>query len=146
MFGFPQFAKAQLSCQQTVNKVVRQIRSKGVPQVKTYLYKNQANTHNTGNPTNRKDILLIVMYNSDRNNIFNVGKVQNVVNSGQLQNTWANSIVRSCGGTAVVAFTQDATDWLIEYAVQPNMSAKARQCVDSQPIFSWNEFYCPPGS
>ena len=141
LFAFPQLANAQLSCQGTVNKVVKQIRSQGVPQVKTSLLRGQANNYNTGNPTNRKDALEISMAPRSRDNSSKV--IESILNSGQLMNGWANSIVRACGGTAVVNFKLYQTDLEVSYAIQADLRTKVRQCVDDYQGLAWNETFCP---
>ncbi|MBW4576045.1 MAG: hypothetical protein KME08_12260 [Aphanothece sp. CMT-3BRIN-NPC111] len=141
IFVFPQFANAQLSCQGTVNKVVGQIRSQGVPEVKSNIFRGQANTYNTGNPTNRQDTLEILMASTSGDNSSNV--IENILNSEQLMNVWANSIITACGGTAVVNFRLYQTDWEVSYAVQADLKTKVRQCVDDYQGLSWNETFCP---
>ncbi len=50
-------SEPKLGCQATVNKVLQEIRSKGVRRTWFKLYKGKANENNTGNPTNRTDEL-----------------------------------------------------------------------------------------
>lgn len=138
----PKSANAQLSCQETVNDVVDQIQELGIPEVKTDVEKGTANGANTGNPTNRQDVVAIAMVAryDDRN--FYV--IDNIMNSSQLMNNWADSIVKVCGGTAVVSFGQYGTSWVAEYAIQSDLSTRLRDCITPLHEFpwSWNESLC----
>ena len=54
-------SEPKLGCQATVDKVLQEIRSKGVRRTWFKLYEERANENNTGNPTNRTDELHIIL-------------------------------------------------------------------------------------
>ena len=63
-------SEPKLGCQATVNKVLEEIRSKGVRRVKFSIYKGTANSYRTGNPTNRTDVLNIALSSVDWSGTF----------------------------------------------------------------------------
>jgi hypothetical protein len=54
-------SEPKLGCQATVDKVLEEIRSKGVRQVAFSVSKGTANNYKTGNPTSRTDVLQITL-------------------------------------------------------------------------------------
>lgn len=127
-----QILQAQIpSCQATVDKVIQEIRSKGVKTVKFEISRGTANEGYTGNPTNRTDILNISMRKHNMGKPES-GQIANILNSSRLMNVWANEIVKNCGNTAIVVFAQNFTDWLISYYIQSDGTTKEQECIDPQ--------------
>ncbi len=134
---------AQESCQATVNDVINQIKNKGVSHVRFEVEKSVANEYHDGNPTQRNDILNIILGGymmSDREHY----QVVNILYSSVLMNAWANEIVKSCGNTAVVSFGENQTDWIMQYAIQEDGKTKERECLEtsSNDKLAWNLQYC----
>ena len=125
-------SEPKLGCQATVNKVMQEIRSKGVRKVKFEIYKGVANEGvanegKTGNPTSRTDVLHTVM--GERVSKTDLPQINNVMGSSQLMNTWANQIVKNCGNTAIVYFGVSNTDWGEDYYIQSDGTTKLNKCV-----------------
>ena len=125
----------QVSCQATVDKVLLEIRSKGVTWVKFKLNKGIANDGRAGNPTNRTDVLSIIISSTDWNMTTRpdprIGSIiVNIMQSGKLMKSWADRIVATCSNTAIVSFGVYKSDYIIEYYIQSDGTAKLNKCVD----------------
>lgn len=124
-----QSLQAQIpSCQATVDQVLQEIRAKEVKTVDFNISRGTANESNTGNPTNRTDVLRIGMGKHgmgerERN------QIENILSSSRLMNFWANNIVKSCGNTAIVVFNLNFSDWIISYYIQSDGTTKEQECV-----------------
>lgn len=134
---------AQSSCQATVNNIITEIKNKGVSHVRFEVEQNVANQYHNGNPTNRNDVLEIILGGymiSDTEHY----QVVNILYSSVLMNAWANEIVKNCGNTAVISFGENQTDWITQYAVQENGKTKERECLESigDKKLAWNVQYC----
>ncbi|MCZ8226057.1 MAG: DUF2974 domain-containing protein [Microcystis sp. LE19-84.1B] len=139
----------QASCQATVDKVMQEIRSKGVRRVWIYrLSKGTANEGRIGNPTNRTDELHIILspYNGinwipdPKNNQI----IENIMASQILMKSWADKIVVNCNNTAIVSFGVDQTDWTESYYVQSDGTTKLMEClkVSTPPsILPWGKIW-----
>jgi hypothetical protein len=139
-------------CQATVDKVIQEIRSKGVRRAWIYrLSKGTANEGTTGNPTNRTDELSIVLssYNETYTNSDTKSEniITNIMNSTTLMKSWADKIVSSCSNTAIVLFGADQTDYVISYYIQSDGKTKLRDCVvntkTSPSILHWGTEWGP---
>lgn len=71
---------------------------------------------------------------------------ENILNSSQLQQDWANYLVKSCNNIAVVTFAKAQSGWNNQYAIQSNGLTKARDCLSpgqgSDGLTPWNYSYC----
>ncbi|MEA5534133.1 Mbeg1-like protein [Crocosphaera sp. XPORK-15E] len=118
----------QASCQATVNKVLQEIRSKGVRRVEFSVYKGTANSYRTGNPTNRTDVLDIILIDDVGATTNNGIAISNIFASPKVLNNWANQIVKSCGNTAIVSFGISQSDIGISYYIQQDGTTKKEKC------------------
>jgi hypothetical protein len=142
----PKTALAQSSCQNTIKKVVNQMRIKGVRQVHLNIDKNVTNYRNTGNPTNRTDTISLTLSHYSQSGIpdqKSAGKIENILKSPVLLKTWADLIVANCEDTAVVTFIQDQSDWVLDYAIQADSTTRKRECnFDIKVPLPWNQYNC----
>jgi hypothetical protein len=127
-------SEPKLGCQATVNKVLQEIRSKGVRRVKFEIYKGVANEDRTGNPTNKTDVLAIVLssyYSETRTNSDSRSQyiIDNIMNSTTLMKSFADKIVVNCSNTAIVSFGMDGSDWVKSYYIQSDGTTKLNKCV-----------------
>jgi len=108
-------SEPKLGCQATVDKVLEEIRSKGVRRTWFKLYKGRANEYNTENPTNRTDKL-------ER----------------------ADRIVANCSNTAIVGFGNDQSDWGEDYYIQSDGTTKLNKCVPAgtHGLLPWGVSHC----
>jgi hypothetical protein len=146
-------------CRENTRLVVREIGSFGTP---VYLRTdNNANSYHSGNPTDRRGYLSIVLGNlRSEQGIYTLAysfnskqpkevyqTVSNILNSHALQQKWSNSLVKSCPDLAVVSYGLANSDWIVEYAIQENETTRRRDCLDydrdrsSLPL-SWNTRGC----
>ena len=136
---------AQSSCQATVNGVIREINRKGVTAVNLRVFQGTANDSNYGNPTNRTDEILIVMGNQDSRDSEG-HRIADILSSTVLMNSWANTIVKECGSTAVVSFGLNHSGWNMSYAIQADGNTAPRECIGFPGDFigklGWNETSC----
>jgi hypothetical protein len=112
-------AKAQSEpkpgCQATVDKILQEIRSKGVEKASFRVLKGTANNFHTGNPTNRTDELQIILgysFYSRQDPVIRqkeMDLIEKILNSGILLN-WSNDIVSTCNNTAIVTFGPAGSD------------------------------------
>jgi hypothetical protein len=122
-------------CQATVNKVLQEIRSKGVKWVKFEIDKGVANEGRTGNPTNRTDVLGIILNDTDWNSSRRTSDpkiryiIDNIMGSKILMKSWADRIVANCSNTAIVSFGVSNTDWSEDYYIQSDGTTKLNKCV-----------------
>jgi hypothetical protein len=126
--------QTQASCQATVDKILQEIRSKGVRRVKFEIYKGVANEDRTGNPTNKTDVLAIVLssyYSETRTNSDSRSQyiIDNIMNSTTLMKSFADKIVVNCSNTAIVSFGMDGSDWVKSYYIQSDGTTKLNKCV-----------------
>ncbi len=126
-------SEPKLGCQATVNKVLEEIRSKGVRRVHWSISKGTANSYRTGNPTNRTDELNITFdsYNETYTNSDPKSDsiINNIVNSPALMKSWTDKIVANCGNTAIVSFGVYPSDWGEDYYIQSDGTTKLNKCV-----------------
>ncbi|NCS16767.1 MAG: hypothetical protein GPJ02_14785 [Microcystis aeruginosa G13-12] len=116
-------SEPKLGCQATVDKVLEEIRSKGVKWVKFEIYKGVANEGTTRNPTNRTDVLHIALSSVDWSMITRSDpKIESIINnimgSKILMKSWADRIVANCSNTAIVSFGVYKTDGGEYYYIQ----------------------------
>ncbi|NCT52270.1 MAG: DUF2974 domain-containing protein [Microcystis aeruginosa G13-03] len=77
-------------CQATVDKILQEIRSKGVRRVEFSVSKGTANSYRTGNPTTRTDVLDVVLIDDVGATTSNGIAIGNIFASPKLLNNWAN--------------------------------------------------------
>ncbi|BCU11687.1 hypothetical protein [Microcystis aeruginosa] len=127
-------SEPKLGCQATVDKVLQEIRSKGVRRTWFKLYEERANENNTGNPTNRTDELHIILSAWDFTKKPTVDSriqsiINNIMSSKSLLKSWADRIVVNCSNTAIVGFGNDQSDWGEDYYIQSDGTTKLNKCV-----------------
>ncbi|MGK7880688.1 MAG: hypothetical protein AB4060_11390 [Crocosphaera sp.] len=138
--------KAQSSCQATINSVINEIKGKGV----TRVIVDTVNVINPGNPTNRKNYLNLRLspYNTEMERYINqrsIYVIENIMNSPVLMKSYSDRIVSNCQDIAVVSFGVDATDWVIDFAIQSNGQTRQRDCIPpgpNTPTPTWNQMVC----
>jgi hypothetical protein len=141
--GFYPLVKAQsepkLGCQATVDKILQEIRSKGVKWVKFEIDKGVANEGRTGNPTNRTDVLGIILSTSDWNSSRRTSDqttilyiINNILDSKKLMKSWADRIVANCDNTAIVYFVGYGSDAFMDYYIQSDGTTKLSKCIDRE--------------
>ena len=143
--GFSLPLKAQSRCQATINSIVNEIESKGVRKVIV----EKGTVTNQGNPTNRKDELMLLL-SSYLDNTGTSGDqrsgwiVSNIMASRVLMKSYADRIVSNCQDIAVVAFVAGGSDWRIEFAIQSDGKTRLRDCIPSGSNLTanWNQTYC----
>jgi hypothetical protein len=129
--------QTQASCQATVDKILQEIRSKGVRRVEFSISKGTANNGMTGNPTSRTDELTVALFNDNPKKADPI--IENIMNSLKLLNSWADQIVKSCNNTATVAFdVKGSTDvigfhgWEWKFYIQSNeKTTKREMCIQT---------------
>jgi hypothetical protein len=127
-------SEPKLGCQATVNKIMQEIRSKGVQRVNFNISRGTGNNDMTGNPTNRTDELTIRLIDTNRNK---PGlPIDNIMNSLRLLNSWANQIVKNCDNTAIVTFDVSSSIevtgyhvWWESFYIQSNEKTKRERCI-----------------
>ncbi|GBD55045.1 hypothetical protein D3800_12270 [Microcystis aeruginosa NIES-298] len=141
--GFSLPLKAQSRCQATINSIVNEIESKGVRKVIV----EKGTVTNQGNPTNRKDELMLLL-SSYLDNTGTSGDqrsgwiVSNIMASRVLMKSYADRIVSNCQDIAVVAFVAGGSDWRIEFAIQSDGKTQERtECIqpDDPLTPNWNQ-------
>lgn len=145
----PKKVLAQSSCKNTIQKVVNQMRIKGVRQV---ILDDQYRINNAGNPTNRTGTITLSLssYNQhsatqDRQFYQSGYKIDNILRSPVLLKTWADLIVANCEDMAEVTFAEDQSDRRIDYAIQANGKTRKRECSSSNDFevpLPWNQQHC----
>ena len=143
--GFSLPLKAQSRCQATINSIVNEIESKGVRRVIV----EKGTVTNQGNPTNRKDELMLLL-SSYLDNTGTSGDqrsgwiVSNIIASGVLMKSYADRIVSNCQDIAVVIFGIDQTESGPEFAIQSDGKTRLRDCIPSGSNLTanWNQTYC----
>jgi hypothetical protein len=144
-------SQTQVSCQATVDKVLQEIRAKGVRRVYIYrLSKGTANEGRTGNPTNRTDELSIALSSSNETYTNSDKKSENIVSniltSTILMKNWADRIVSNCSNTAIVSIGQDQSDYVMSYYIQSDGKTKLMECLPymniSPSIVPWGKGFC----
>ncbi|MFM6519039.1 MAG: hypothetical protein ACKPIC_21510, partial [Microcystis panniformis] len=104
---------------------------------------------NQGNPTNRKDELMLLL-SSYLDNTGTSGDqrsgwiVSNIMASRVLMKSYADRIVSNCQDIAVVMFGADQTDWGADFAIQSDGKTRLRDCIPSGSNLTanWNQTYC----
>ena len=104
---------------------------------------------NQGNPTNRKDELILLL-SSYLDNTGTSGDqrsgwiVSNIMASRVLMKSYADRIVSNCQDIAVVMFGVDQTEGGADFAIQSDGKPRLRDCIDSDTRLTpnWNEMYC----
>ncbi|MBE9261286.1 hypothetical protein IQ224_03305 [Microcystis sp. LEGE 00066] len=141
--GFSLPVKAQSRCQAAINSIVNEIESKGVKKVIV----EKGTVTNQGNPTNRKDELILLL-SSYLDNTGTSGDqrsgwiVSNIMASRVLMKSYADRIVSNCQDIAVVAFVAGGSDWRIEFAIQSDGKTQERtECIqpDDPLTPNWNQ-------
>jgi hypothetical protein len=137
-------------CQATVDKILQEIRSKGVKWVEFSVSKGTANSYGTGNPTNRTDVLNIVLSSVDwsmttRSNPKIESIINNIMGSKILMKSWADRIVANCSNTAIVDFGVYKTDGFVGYYIQSDGKTKLNKCVPAGTpgLLPWGVSHCP---
>jgi hypothetical protein len=144
------------ACMSTVNQVAKQIYDYGSSvDVRA---SSGANDWHQGNPSDadislyltlggsylsKSDDSIIYLLHESKN--ANNAK-ENILNSFQLQQNWADKIVEKCN-VAVVSFVADQSDYIIEYAIQSNGLTKQRDCFSldvggSVEMMPWDYAFC----
>ena len=125
------------ACMSTVDQVAKQIYDYGSSV--NVRASSGANDGHQGNPSDADISLYLTLGGSylrkyDDSIIYllneskNAGSAkENILNSFQLQQNWADKIVEKCN-VAVVSFVEDQSDYIIEYAIQSNGLTKQRDC------------------
>jgi copper chaperone CopZ len=125
-------------CQATVDKILQEIRSKGVRRVEFSVSKGTANSYRTGNSTNKTDVLDVVLIDDVGATTSNGIAISNIFASPKLLNNWANQIVKNCGNTAIVSFWISQSDISINYYIQQDGTTIKEKCSQldntSEPI------------
>ncbi|AFZ34570.1 hypothetical protein Sta7437_0990 [Stanieria cyanosphaera PCC 7437] len=148
------YSQPDQKCNWALNSVAEQIYQSGASV--SIIQAHDANNDHVGNPSHRQTRVMIILgkliypmedvviskeYDSSSNEV-----VESILNSVQLQQEWANYLVKNCRDLAVVAFGQAYTDWINEYAINTNGLAKARECIDSNSEFNnslpWGYQFC----
>jgi len=142
---YSQPAKAQSRCQTTINSIVNEIESKGVRRV----ILTKRTVTNQGNPTNRKDELMLLLSSYLDNTGTSADQrsgwiVDNMMNSLVLMKSYADRIVSNCQDIAVVIFGIDQTESGPEFAIQSDGKTRLRDCIPSGSNLTanWNQTYC----
>jgi hypothetical protein len=143
--GFSLPLKAQSRCQTTINSIVNEIESKGVRRV----ILTKRTVTNQGNPTNRKDELMLLLSSYLDNTGTSADQrsgwiVDNMMNSLVLMKSYADRIVSNCQDIAAVKFIAHGSDYIQEFAIQSNGKTRPRDCIPSGSNLTanWNEMYC----
>ncbi|NJR45956.1 MAG: hypothetical protein HC775_09265 [Hyellaceae cyanobacterium CSU_1_1] len=154
-FKTPAQAQSNQDCSLALNQVAEQIYNYGTSiNVAEY---NDANDSYIGNPSSRKAMIVFGLGNpiyQDTNSILFVENsstksdsiAANILNSFQLQQDWANHLVKNCNNLAVVTFSKAHSGWSNQYAIQTNGLTAPRECIDpamsSGKFLPWNYTYC----
>jgi hypothetical protein len=143
--GFSLPLKAQSRCQTTINSIVNEIESKGVRRV----ILTKRTVTNQGNPTNRKDELMLLLSSYLDNTGTSADQrsgwiVDNMMNSLVLMKSYADRIVSNCQDIAAVKFIAHGSDYIQEFAIQSNGKTRLRDCIPSGSNLTanWNQTYC----
>jgi hypothetical protein len=140
-------------CTNAVYSVAQEIRSFGTSV--SMGGSGDANEYHTGNPTNRNGVLAIsiggtissgekdvvaLVSNSPKSDDVAV----NIMSSGQLQQKWADYLVKNCSNLAVVSYGQAHTDWINDFAIQSDGTTRPRSCIEpgGNIITTWNTQIC----
>jgi len=104
-------SEPKLGCQATVDKVIQEIRAKGVKTVNFRVLKNSANQ---GVSSKRNDELEIILSESDAGNIILSetrkgnsqinAKITEILSSDTFLDSWSDEIFKSCDKTGTVYF------------------------------------------
>ena len=124
-------SEPKLGCQATVDKVIQEIRAKGVRRVEFSVSKGNANEGRTGNPTNRTDVLAIVIGNIPKYNTNEESIVRAIYRSSKLMNIWANKIAKNCNNTAIITFPFYFEEFF-DYFIQSDGTTKIGKCVEPE--------------
>jgi hypothetical protein len=142
-------------CMTAINSVVEEIGSFGTP---VYLKKDyEANRYHSGNPSDRKGYLSIVLgnlrgvkdytlafrSNTEPSRVYYI--IENIMNSVALQKKWANYLAKNCSDLAVMSLNEAHTDSVVEYAIQADNTMRLRDCIETlgrDRILDWNEKVC----
>ena len=143
--GFSLPLKAQSRCQATINSIVNEIESKGVRRV----ILTKRTVTNQGNPTNRKDELMLLLSSYLDNTGTSADQrsgwiVDNMMNSLVLMKSYADRIVSNCQDIAAVKFIAHGSDYIQEFAIQSDGKTRLRDCIPSGSNLTanWNQTYC----
>jgi hypothetical protein len=120
-----------MSCQQTVDRIVQEIKDKGVKRIEYNIDKNIVNQRFKGNPTDRTDQLDFILgkMKDHRERYSDYHQIDNIMISTQLLNAWANRVVSACGNTAIVSFWQSHTDYFRSFFIQSDGKTKENTCI-----------------
>ena len=141
------------ACMSTVKQTANQIYDYGAS-VNVMASKGASN-RKTGNPTNRDislfinlgasfsydDSVITLLHGSNNTD----RATDDILNSYQLQQNWADNIVEKCSDVAEVMFAQDQSGYSNQYAIQPNGQTELRGCLaPGEPASNdpWNYTYC----
>jgi hypothetical protein len=142
-------------CVAATNLVVKEIGSFGTP---VYLKKDyEANRYHSGNPSDRKGYLSLVLGNLRGVQGYTLAFrsntkpprldyiIQNIMTSAALQKKWANYLAKNCSDLAVMSLGEAHTDSVVEYAIQADNTMRPKDCIDPlerDRILDWNERGC----
>ena len=154
-FKTPVQAQSNQDCSLALNQVAEQIYNYGTSiNVAEY---NNANDRYIGNPSSREAMIVFMLGNpiyQDTNSVLFLENsstksdsiAANILNSFQLQQDWANHLVKNCNNLAVVTFAKAYSGWSNEYAIQTSGLTVPRECldpaIDSGRFLPWNYTYC----
>jgi hypothetical protein len=142
-------------CVAATNSVVKEIGSFGTS---VYIKKDyEANRYHSGNPSNRKGYLSLVLGNlrgvqsytlvfasntkPSRMNYV----ILNIMTSAALQKKWVHYLAKNCSDLAVISLGEANTDSVVEYAIQADNTMRLRDCIDpdgDDRVLGWNERGC----
>jgi pimeloyl-ACP methyl ester carboxylesterase len=139
----------QVGCQATADKVLQEIRAKGVKRVWYKTYKDTANEGRAGNPTNRADVLLFMLdpfYSPQARgpSLQSQGNLITRILESNAPKDWSDKIVSNCNNTAIVSFRFGGSDGIMDFYIQSDGKAKRNKCAnpkDSRP-FLWGVSIC----
>ncbi|MDJ0575185.1 MAG: hypothetical protein QNJ65_08465, partial [Xenococcaceae cyanobacterium MO_234.B1] len=154
-FKTPVQAQSNQDCSLALNQVAEQIYNYGTSiNVSAY---NTANDGYIGNPSQRNGMITFLLGNpiyQNKNSVLFLENsstksdsiAANILNSQQLQQDWANHLVKNCNNLAVVTFAKAYSGWSNQYAIQTNGLTAPRECLDpamgSGKFLPWNYTYC----
>lgn len=151
LLNFPISSQAQSSsiCQNTLVKIRNEIIKKGAK--KAFIKANIGTRNNRRNPSNRREEIMITPWPSTGDNMNNgfsevsYSRIENILNSRVLMNSWADMIMRDCNSIATVVFCRPQSDCVASFAASPEGKAiyrrQASNCNNYESISWYEECY-----
>jgi len=121
-------ASAQASCQATVDAVAREIRKKGT-NVDVYVYPGGDSASELGNTTRIGSVVYGMSGVGSSNRQHSVAS--NILHSKVLMKSYASRVFANCGGTGIVSFGENNSDWLESFGMTDNGTLAYEQCAQS---------------